>query len=320
MVDGADSAHLLFKDCNASGNARHGLHVNDGSDARVEGGVFRDHESKYGAGVDINTVRGGTVSGVKAHGNYYGVKVTNKADGVTVTGCTAWENDSFGIDVDVECSNIQVIANTVYKNGSHGIAIEWKSRDCLVARNRCRDGAPQRAPIFVDMSTGVVVAHNIVTGGDNGIQFYQGSANCAAYNNDVYGATGIAFGVAGDCANITLKNNIASQGRKLLSVDASSTKGFTSDYNCWHGRGKVLAWAGKPLDLRGWQKRTKQGAHSLAADPMFEDPATDKFSLRAGSPCIDAGVDVERKKDFAGQAVPQGKGAAMGAIESSVCQ
>ncbi len=44
--------------------------------------------------------------------------------------------------------------------------------------------------------------------------------------------------------------------------------------------------------------------HSIAADPMFVDPDRGDYRLKAGSPCIDAGIMTGNGFDFDGKKVP----------------
>jgi hypothetical protein len=54
---------------------------------------------------------------------------------------------------------------------------------------------------------------------------------------------------------------------------------------------------------------------NLFQDPQFMDISQSNFRLRETSPCIDRGVDVSLKKDFAGVLVPQGGQVDIGSFE-----
>ncbi len=47
----------------------------------------------------------------------------------------------------------------------------------------------------------------------------------------------------------------------------------------------------------------KVGAQSITSDPLFTNPGAGDFTLQAGSPCTNAGVDVGLTSDYAGNAV-----------------
>jgi hypothetical protein len=74
-------------------------------------------------------------------------------------------------------------------------------------------------------------------------------------------------------------------------------------------------WAGGDYDtLAAWQKASGSGANCLAVDPQLKDPERGDFSLEAGSPAIDAGIDVGLTRDYAGNPI-RGR-PDVGAIES----
>jgi len=46
-----------------------------------------------------------------------------------------------------------------------------------------------------------------------------------------------------------------------------------------------------------------KGVHDVSADPLFVNFATGDYRLQAGSPCINAGVDIGLTTDYAGNAI-----------------
>ena len=50
-----------------------------------------------------------------------------------------------------------------------------------------------------------------------------------------------------------------------------------------------------------WQ--ASYDANGVNEDPTLTDPGNGDFTLQAGSPCIDAGVDVGLDRDFANRAI-----------------
>jgi predicted outer membrane repeat protein len=57
------------------------------------------------------------------------------------------------------------------------------------------------------------------------------------------------------------------------------------------------------------------GAHDVAGDPLFVNPAGDNYHLAAGSPAIDTGANVGVATDLDGVTRPQGNGYDIGAYE-----
>ncbi|RLI40648.1 hypothetical protein DRO59_08780 [Candidatus Bathyarchaeota archaeon] len=88
------------------------------------------------------------------------------------------------------------------------------------------------------------------------------------------------------------------------------------DYNCYYpdGSSKFLL-DGSNYSFSDWKTQTGQDSHSKCLDPSFVDPDNGDFHLKAGSPCIDAGVDVGLDRDFDYNPVPWGAGVDIGAFE-----
>jgi len=99
---------------------------------------------------------------------------------------------------------------------------------------------------------------------------------------------------------------------------------FDSDYNIFYpdtGNKFLLADLGstRTMNFAGWQNLVRPGStfdpNTIIADPMFVDPDNGDFRLQAGSPAIDAGIDVGLTEDFEGNSIPQGTAPDIGAYE-----
>jgi parallel beta-helix repeat protein len=318
MVDGQTCSAVTFDGCLSHDNARHGVMSNSASGVAVRGGRYYANAAQYGAGIGFNGARGGSVSGVEATGNFYGIKAANGAGDVLISGNNVHGNLNFGIDLDSGAQRCTAEKNQVYGNGSHGIAVEYNSSGCTVARNLCYANGPQHAGIFVEMSSNVVVDYNVVCDEYIGIRFNAQATGCAAYNNVAYNVGGVAFSAFNNCSSITFENNIAFVCDYLMvHVRPDSQAGFRSDHNNWCANGAQLVWGWDPLSFAQWQSATGQDAGSLAADPMFASAGAGDFQLQAGSPCVDAGASLGLTADYEGDQVPQGAAPDIGAFEGS---
>ena len=140
-----------------------------------------------------------------------------------------------------------------------------------------------------------------------------GTGSVEIFNNTLYDC-GRVEGVPGDNVDhgafgrgpgspglmMTLTNNIVllTAGEEYIA-QSSDTSLITGNNNLWFG-GQNL-----PSYLTG----------SLEADPLFVDVANGNFYLQAGSPAIDAGVDMGMGFDFDYLFRPQGEAYDIGAYE-----
>ena len=107
------------------------------------------------------------------------------------------------------------------------------------------------------------------------------------YNNVLYGNNAAGLALYNDSSAAVVRNNISSG-----NVGAAFSRGplwspVADSHNCTSG---VLVGA--------WDDLT-----SIDGDPKFVNPAQGNFHLRAGSPCIDAGIDVGLYADFGGDPI-----------------
>jgi hypothetical protein len=146
------------------------------------------------------------------------------------------------------------------------------------------------------------------------------------------------FQFGGPCANTKIYNNVFHVGekQKLLGVLQGAWGGVGKpedslfENNIFYVEGQVtdMIEAGKPPVFRnnvvfGNYKPVADGEKTISADPMFVAPGTgsdglkslDGYKLKAGSPCIGAGVAVPDSggRDFWGGKVRGGSPPAIGA-------
>jgi len=141
-----------------------------------------------------------------------------------------------------------------------------------------------KAGIFAQLRCNVDIHHNTVVG--NG-----------------FGGTldGLGGGIAiGPESNSPAKNNVVVGNR--FGLNCQGCAGAIHHNDVW---GNVEDYAGDAAPGEG----------DLALDPQLVDPAAGDFRLRAGSPCIDAGVDAGVDHDALGAVRPFGATPDLGAYE-----
>jgi hypothetical protein len=144
----------------------------------------------------------------------------------------------------------------------------------------------------------------------NGIDLYDAGDSVAVYNNTVKGVYGYQLTIEvgtpfySGSSNAIVKNNIldASAGgnnagalQNLTATGTYSTNVYRAGATCLNKKG-VTTYANLAL----WQAAVSD-ANSIEADPLFLS-ASD-FRLQAGSPAINAGVDVSLTTDYWGYPV-----------------
>jgi len=132
-------------------------------------------------------------------------------------------------------------------------------------------------------SNGNVVLFSVVDTCGTGLNFSGYTVPNSAINNTIYNCTtGISTGSSVGC---TFVGNIITN----CTTGASSTA-FTGsdfwDYNCWNNTTDV--------------SNVTKGPNDITADPLLNAPADGDFTLQAGSPCLDAGLQIGANEGVTG--------------------
>ena len=143
-----------------------------------------------------------------------------------------------------------------------------------------------------------------------GIGAVSGDASTKVYNNTILTAGGgitAQFGWTGYgryLENLTVKNNIfyfSGDGGACMSVQkldgGLAENGHVFDYNCYFDAGTAayhIGWFGSFYTTAAalHAAHDTEETHGVTADPLFTNVGGGNFTLQAGSPCIDAGVNL----------------------------
>jgi parallel beta-helix repeat protein len=257
---------------------------------------------RFSAGIYIfstdQTGGAGTISGNTVYNN-------------GVVGGRVWAygaNQGNGIWCDTTTTMV-VTGNNVYGNVISGIYLE-KTLASTVAYNLVYDNGA------------AVIANASHTYGFGSISLLAGSSGdvfeCSdnkIYNNAVYGGwwgigvknfEGETEGINGNI----IRNNIAigAETYALYALSGGDNvahgSGNIYDHNCFDVESaNFILWTNAVSTYDAFIAASSQADNNVEADPLFVDPDNGDFTLKAESPCIDAGVDVGLPTDIAGNAV-----------------
>lgn len=202
----------------------------------------------------------------------------------------------------VKFHNSLIEGNTIYNCSGYGIHLYGSGLNSVsdnIIRNNIfyntgfDDGGRNDAQSAVIISSGSnnQFYNNIVYGNPNvkngaavSVAYTNGGTNNQIYNNTIYGNAGAGIEVHISAPGTVVRNNIV--------------------YG--NGGGTIIDWGATG---------TVQ-SNNLTIDPQFANASANDFSLRAGSPAIDAGAMVSTvTTDIKGTARPQGAACDIGAYE-----
>ncbi|OGK04331.1 MAG: hypothetical protein A2350_12495 [Candidatus Raymondbacteria bacterium RifOxyB12_full_50_8] len=198
-----------------------------------------------------------------------------------------------------------IIGNIVTRLGNPGGAVYTRFQvDNFIINNL----------IYENTGSAIVLDHNH-TG-----PTYSHESRTKILNNTIVDNGDYGFSTL-NASHVTLKNNIiAYNGNTDIKIGSDLTMGATLDNNVYYESMRI-SWGGSSYaSLSSFQSSVGQDIHSLYAEPGFENRINDDYSLKPGSPAIDAGADLSSEvlalaKDLVGTPRPQGSGWDIGAYE-----
>lgn len=148
---------------------------------------------------------------------------------------------------------------------------------------------------------GARIYQNVIRDNAEGITFIGydsvSPANIDVVNNTIHNCSngGIFFkpNTAG-YSDIVLRNNIiADSTRAIQGEDISDLRAMSFSHNMYHGNSTVSRIAYTNYSFDSWRSTFgKDTTGTSVVDPLFVNRAGDDFRLAAGSPAVNAGVDI----------------------------
>lgn len=296
--------------CRFTGGNQHGVQVfggGEGSEWVIRNSRF-DHNVLEGA--VLPRVQNTTLTGVTADMN---------------------DRVGIGLTAEIANSNNVISDCTVFDNGQDGIAISPGAPGDGVVVEKCliyQNGrlAEDRSGISTGAS-GVIFrfnrihSNNLLFAIGHGIQIDLESTNVEAYGNVIWNNANAGIAMGGDTGNkaynntlyanlsrtgagaidvytaanddVEIRNNLIVGHTKHIHVVPGVT-GATIDDNLYDDdAGTKFHFEGTLYNFADWKTNSSFDANSLGpVDPLLVDLDNDDFTLRSGSPAIDAGGDL----------------------------
>jgi hypothetical protein len=191
---------------------------------------------------------------------------------------TAASAAGFGILAGDSGTTLTASHNHIYGTYSYGVNVGSGAGDGLATGSKIT---------FFGNALDISQANNI------GI-LLTGSVGSIFYNNTIYGPsnTNAAISQTSTSTGALVKNNIFWTGA-YASVDSTSETSTAYDYNDYYSAsGSPFNWGGTAYTFATWKTASSQDAHSITSNPLLANGPGANFSLLAGSPAIDAGVNL----------------------------
>jgi hypothetical protein len=154
--------------------------------------------------------------------------------------------------------------------------------------------------VIHDGANGAFIYANLSIGGSEGITL-GAVTGVKAWHNTLASPSGAAFDL-GTATSVDARNNIFYGGS--YGILGSSAQLSQVDYDLYFSNASGRCSACTP------------GSHSVFADPLFNNPGGLDYSLKAGSPAIDAGVDLGEDRNLGTAGLYNGSGPDLGFIEA----
>ncbi len=202
----------------------------------------------------------------------------------------SWYSQGLGIWMDTT-RGATVTHNTVYNNSGPGLHIE-KNINSTVTYNLAYNNLLNHPSSYAH--TGNIMVSGADERGTSGVKLYHNTSYGSSYPFFFTLASGTQL-----FSDMIVKNNIGVGGTL-----GNLYVGSGADNNGTNGSGNIyeynsfgpeaagfIKWGGVAKNTySSWEAAYGGNTHSMQSDPQLTDPGSANFTLRAGSPAINAGV------------------------------
>jgi hypothetical protein len=308
-----NSAYITIDGITVQKATRAGLRISLSPHVTVKNSAFLDNGT-WGIFTDFSDYTTVEDSEMARSGTQHGIYISNSSDFPTLRRNHSHHNKGNGIHLngDISAGGDGIVsgglieANIIFENGSSGgSAINMDGVINTTVRNNL---------LYDNRASGISVFK------EDGATF---SSNNRIYHNTIVMAANSRWAVnmpnAGSKDNKVFNNIIfhPTSTRGAIFIGANNPTGFESDYNVMVARFSVNDSA---VSSSAWQA-LGHDKHSVFTTPdaVFVNPTGKVYTLKAGSPALNAGIPLtEAEKvadDLNGQVRPHGIGVDIGAFE-----
>lgn len=309
----------------------------------IEGFDVRGHNTN---GIRVRSsshvvVRGNRVSGANGFGLVAdGTAAPTTTGPIEISGNELFENGDAGLRLRVNVFQATVADNVSHHNRSHGFLVTGTTASVFQGNElyaNARPGGVSTTGLLIEDSDGNTIERNLAYANqDSGFQASGGADGNLFVRNISYGNGDHGFdvrecdgarlvsntswanandgySVEGNVTNAYLRNNIGSDNGLLtngndLYVDATSTVGFSSDYDVFHrssSSGSTIQYANVHYaSVAAFLAATGNEANGSGGNPGFANPNAGNFQPTSG-PALDsadAGASGFQALDHTGRA------------------
>jgi PKD repeat protein len=292
-------SHLVVEGFVVRGHNTNGIRVRGSSHV-----VIRNNRVARAASFGL-VVDGGS-SAVEVRGNALvgngdaGLRLRTNVTQATVAGNRSHHNANHGFLIGETTASV-FSGNVLYANArpggasTTGLMLAAGSIGNRVERNLAWENQDTGFQVSGGADDNLLVRNVSYANGDHGFDVRE-CDGARLVSNTAWANVNDGFSIEGNVTNATLRNNIGSDNGLFtngndLWVDASSTVGFSADYDVFHRsltNGNSIDYAGAEYtNVADFAAATGHEQHGSSANPQFADPADGDFHPGLG-PALDS--------------------------------
>jgi parallel beta-helix repeat protein len=302
VISAAPGASVVV---NGGGTLTHGFTLSGKSYVTIQGftvtsttgdGIYLSNGSHDTIAYNRATLAGRPVKGsIKA-----GIHLSGTTNSL-ITHNTCDHDTVAGIYLTSSANGNTIVQNLTTNNaaGYQRLApgIDVRTASNVVANNVSHDNEDTGLQFYTGASSNLVYGNVSYNNGDHGIDDLN-APNQVIIGNSIYKNVTAGINLEGSSTGGTVENNVSVDNginsprtSSNIRIDAQSIVGATMNFDLvfLHQKSVQLIWGKTSYStLAAFQAATGQEANGIEADPLWNSPTTGDFTLRAGSPAIDA--------------------------------